>query len=209
MLDGLHRRHVITSLSILQGSLQLLLAQLLDDGFYVTLAGYAALIIRLDFTAFSHELAQAIETCANTCNLTHSAAGRLVHLGNAGRSCRCAPQQIRHEAQLLVRIVLLVREVLIANIQGLLSLGLIHAAIRRLQLVDVHALLELLTAKLTEGIGTLHSGLQALHTKTSAVLARLFTQLLSGLTILSAHASSLQTLACTELTGLLVHLLGV
>ena len=92
---------------------------------------------------------------------------------------RQATNHVGHEAQLLVRVVLLVLEILVGLVQTLLLQRLLLPAISVLQLVDVHALTKLLLAERTHLTCASERSLKTLEAEASAVLFGLLLQLLS------------------------------
>ena len=126
--------------------------------------------VGVSHTTLGHELAQTISTSAQSRHVLRSRRIGSVHLSSCLLAQWQATDKVGHEAQLLVAVVVLVLEVFVSLCKTLLLQSLLLATVSVLQLVDVHALLELLLAKLTELTSTLQSCVQTLEAEVGTEL---------------------------------------
>ena len=111
--------------------LELGIAQVCNDGLLVLFAGHPSISVTIGLhqTAFFGEQpAHAVQAHACASNLPQHTARSLIHRHRRRRTGGSATQQIRHEAQLFIRVVQLVLEVLICNVQRTLCGLLLESA---------------------------------------------------------------------------------
>ena len=129
--------------------------------------------------------------------------GRAASRFTCRRRRRRTPEDIREEAQLLERQLLLVEELLVAARQVLLAERLNLSTGTQLGLIDAHALAVLLLTETPERTRSGQLLTDPLHPEARAELTRSLSQLGTGQPVLGTHGSILRRLSLSLLEGVL------